>query len=208
MILKLDRGILIVFEGIDGTGKSTQCGLLADSLKAQQVPHIALAEPTHGQWGMKIRKLLSEGRQGISPEEELSWFVNDRKEDIELNILPALKDQKVVIMDRYYYSTAAYQGALGLDPELIRVENEEFAPIPDRVLIFLTSPETCLERIESSRDKKSAFEKLDYLNNVQDIFKSFKGPNISFIDSVGSIAEVHGKVLAAVNDLFDFELKS
>ncbi len=208
MILKLDRGILIVFEGIDGTGKSTQCGLLADSLKAQQVPHIALAEPTRGQWGMKIRKLLSEGRQGISPEEELSWFVNDRKEDIELNILPALQDPKVVIMDRYYYSTAAYQGALGLDPELIRLANEEFAPIPDRVLIFLTSPETCLERIESSRDKKSAFEKLDYLNNVQDIFKSFKGPNISFIDSVGSIAEVHGKVLAAVNDLFDFELKS
>ena len=208
MILKLDRGILIVFEGIDGTGKSTQRGLLADSLKAQQVPHIALAEPTQGQWGMKIRKLLSEGRQGISPEEELSWFVNDRKEDIELNILPALQDPKVVIMDRYYYSTAAYQGALGLDPELIRLANEEFAPIPDRVLIFLTSPETCLERIESSRDKKSAFEKLDYLNNVQDIFKSFKGPNISFINSVGSIAEVHGKVLAAVNDLFDFELKS
>jgi len=198
----LKRGFLIVFEGIDGTGKSTQCELLAKSLTERDILNIALAEPTRGTWGTKIRKLLSEGRQGISPQEELSWFVNDRKEDIELNIMPALQDNKVVLMDRYYFSTAAYQGALGLDPEQIRLENETFAPIPDRVLIFLTSPETCLERIESSRDQKSAFEKLDYLRNVQEIFKSFTGPNIRFIDSVGSVPEVHEKVSSAIEDLF------
>jgi len=198
----LKRGFLIVFEGIDGTGKSTQCELLAKSLTERDILNIALSEPTRGTWGTKIRKLLSEGRQGISPQEELSWFVNDRKEDIELNIMPALQDNKVVLMDRYYFSTAAYQGALGLDPEQIRLENETFAPIPDRVLIFLTSPETCLERIESSRDQKSAFEKLDYLRNVQELFKSFTGPNIRFIDSVGSVPEVHEKVLSAIEDLF------
>ena len=198
----MKRGFLIVFEGIDGTGKSTQCELLAKSLTERDILNIALAEPTRGTWGTKIRRLLSEGRQGISPQEELSWFVNDRKEDIELNIMPALQDNKVVLMDRYYFSTAAYQGALGLDPEQIRLENETFAPIPDRVLIFLTSPETCLERIESSRDQKSAFEKLDYLRNVQEIFKSFTGPNIRFIDSVGSVPEVHEKVLSAIEDLF------
>ena len=198
----MKRGLLIVFEGIDGTGKSTQCSLLAKSLTERGVPNIALAEPTRGTWGTKIRKLLSEGREGISPQEELSWFINDRKEDIEQNIMPALQDKKVVLMDRYYFSTAAYQGALGLDSDQIRQENETFAPIPDRVLIFLTSPETCLERIESSRDQKSAFEKLDYLQNVQKIFKGFAGPNIRFIDSVGSVPEVHGKVLSAVEDLF------
>ena len=198
----MKRGFLIVFEGIDGTGKSTQCELLAKSLTERHMLNIALAEPTRGTWGTKIRRLLSEGRQGISPQEELSWFVNDRKEDIELNIMPALQDNKVVLMDRYYFSTAAYQGALGLDPEQIRLENETFAPIPDRVLIFLTSPETCLERIESTRDQKSAFEKLDYLRNVQEIFKNFTGPNIRFIDSVGSVPEVHEKVLSAIEDLF------
>ena len=198
----MKRGFLIVFEGIDGTGKSTQCELLAKSLTERDMLNIALAEPTRGTWGKKVRKLLSEGRQGISPQEELSWFVNDRKEDIELNIMPALQDNKVVLMDRYYFSTAAYQGALGLDPEQIRLENETFAPIPDRVLIFLTSPETCLERIESSRDQKSAFEKLDYLKNVQEIFKSFAGPNIRFIDSIGSVTEVHEKVLSSIEDLF------
>lgn len=203
----MKRGTLIVFEGIDGTGKSTQCGLLAKALNDRQVPHTALAEPTKGTWGTKIRKLLSEGRQGISPQEELSWFVNDRKEDIQLNIMPALQADKVVLMDRYYFSTAAYQGALGLDPDQIRRDNESFAPIPDRVLIFLTSPEACLERIESSRDQKSAFEKLDYLKNVQEIFKSFSGPQIRFIDSVGSISEVYEKVLAETEDLFDFDLK-
>ena len=198
----MERGFLIVFEGIDGTGKSTQCELLARSLTERDMLNIALAEPTRGTWGTKIRRLLSEGRQGISPQEELSWFVNDRKEDIELNIMPALQDNKVVLMDRYYFSTAAYQGALGLDPEQIRLENETFSPIPDRVLIFLTSPETCLERIESSRGQKSAFEKLDYLQNVQEIFKSFSGPNIRFIDSVGSVAKVHEKVLSSIEDLF------
>ncbi len=205
--MQMDRGILIVFEGIDGTGKSTQCRMLSELLTQNGIANISLAEPTRGEWGMKIRKLLDEGRDGISPEEELTWFINDRKEDVELNILPALAEKKVVLMDRYYFSTAAYQGALGFDPEIIKKDNEIFAPQPDRVLIFLNSPEECLKRIESSREGKSAFEKLDYLQKVQNIFKGFTGANIRFVISDSPLEKVHKKVLVQIQDLFSFKLK-
>ena len=173
--MQLSNGILIAFEGIDGTGKSTQCRMLGEYLSGKGISNISLAEPTKGEWGLKIRRLLSQGRNGVSPEEELQWFLNDRKEDVELNINPALKAGKVVLMDRYYYSTAAYQGALGFDPQKIRKDNEKFAPLPDRVLIFHNPPEKSLQRIEISRGEKSAFEKRDYLIDVQNIFKSFSG---------------------------------
>ena len=202
----MNRGLLIVFEGIDGSGKSTQCRMLADLLNKKGIANISLAEPTRGKWGMKIRQLLAKGRNGISSNEELEWFMNDRREDVKQNIEPALKAGKVVLMDRYYFSTAAYQGALGFDPEKIRVDNERFAPIPDRVLIFYNSPEKSLERIESSREEKSAFEKRDYLIEVQTIFKSFTGPNIRYVSSDSSLEKVYEQVLCEVQDLFEVKL--
>ena len=202
----MNRGLLIVFEGIDGTGKSTQCSMLTELLNNRGIASISFAEPTRGKWGMKIRQLLTEGRNGISPDEELSWFINDRKEDVESNINPALKEGKVVLMDRYYFSTAAYQGALGFDPQVIREDNEKFAPIPDRVLIFYNSPEQSLKRIESSMEGKSSFEKRDYLIDVQNIFKNFTGPNIRFVSSDSTLEKVHEEVLNGVQDLFELKL--
>jgi len=202
----LSSGVLIAFEGIDGTGKSTQCRIFSELLNKNKITNEIFAEPTKGKWGMKIRQLLTEGRKEVSPEEELEWFVNDRREDVENNIQPALNAGKVVLMDRYYFSTAAYQGALGFNPEQIKIDNEKFAPKPDRVLIFHNPPEKSLERIESSRDGKSAFEKTDYLIDVQNIFKSFAGSKIRFISSEGTLKEVHKQVLIEVQDLFDQKL--
>ncbi len=202
----MNRGLLIVFEGIDGSGKSTQCRMLADLLNKKGIANISFAEPTRGKWGMKIRQLLAKGRNGISADEELEWFMNDRREDVEQNIEPALRAGKVVLMDRYYFSTAAYQGALGFDPQEIKAENEKFAPVPDRVLVFHNSPEKSLERIESSREGKSAFEKRDYLIEVQKVFKSFTGSNIRFISSDPSLEKVHEQVLCEVQDLFELKL--
>ena len=202
----MSNGILIAFEGIDGTGKSTQCRMLGEFLSGKGIANISFAEPTKGEWGLKIRRLLSQGRNGVSPEEELEWFLNDRKEDVELNINPALKAGKVVVMDRYYYSTAAYQGALGFDPQKIRNDNEKFAPLPDRVLIFHNSPEKSLQRIEFSREKKSAFEKRDYLIDVQNIFKSFSGSTVRFILSDDTLENVHENVVREIKDLFKLNL--
>ena len=202
----MNRGLLIVFEGIDGSGKSTQCRMLAALLNKKGIANISFAEPTLGKWGMKIRQLLAKGRNGISADEELEWFMNDRREDVEQNIEPSLRAGKVVLMDRYYFSTAAYQGALGFDPQEIKADNEKFAPVPDRVLVFHNSPEKSLERIESSREGKSAFEKRDYLIEVQKVFRSFTGSNIRFISSDPSVEKVHEQVLREVQDLFELKL--
>ena len=81
--MTLNRGYLIALEGIDGTGKSTQCRLLADYLDKQGFPVMRLREPTDGTWGQKIRNLLNNGRGDVTPEEELQFFINDRREDVE-----------------------------------------------------------------------------------------------------------------------------
>ena len=201
--MKLERGYLIVFEGIDGTGKSTHCRLLGDYLKSLGATVRRLFEPTKGKWGMKIRKILAEGRGEVSPEEELSWFINDRKEDVEKNINPGLANKEIVILDRYYYSTAAYQGALGLDPKGICRENEAFAPKPDIVFLFTTTPEKCLERIQNSRMEKSSFERLDYLEKVQRIFDSFDDPVIRRIDTTPPSDVVHEKLRSEVTAMIN-----
>ena len=203
--MKLDRGYLIVFEGIDGTGKSTHCKLLSQYLRDKGIDALQLFEPTKGQWGMKIRSILAKGRQGISPDEELQLFINDRKEDVANNINPALDQNKVVLLDRYYFSTAAYQGALGLDPDLICRENEIFAPAPDLVLLFFSSPEECLRRIQKSRESFSSFEQLDYLKKVQAIFDTFARPEFKRIDSARPKDIVHEHVVNEVNALLQIE---
>jgi len=197
------RGWLFVFEGIDGTGKSTQCRKMEDYLNTKGVPCVHLREPTDGVWGQKIREILTVGRGNITREEELSWFIEDRKEDVAKSILPALDQNKVVLLDRYYYSTAAYQGALGLNPGNIILDNELFAPVPDRAYIFSASPEECLSRIKSSRETQSSFEKLEYLKSVQKIFDTFEGENIKRINSNKTIDDIHDILCGDINKFIE-----
>lgn len=196
-----ERGWLIVFEGIDGTGKSTQCRKMEKYLNKKGVSVAQFSEPTDGIWGQKIRKILTVGRGDVSREEELSWFNQDRREDVEKNILPALSENKVVLIDRYYYSTAAYQGALGLDSGNILRDNESFAPIPDRVYIFTAPPEQCLKRIEDSRNNYSSFEKLEYLIKVHKKFDSFEGSHIKKINSISTVEDIHTQLCVDIHEL-------
>ena len=199
--MKLDRGYLIALEGIDGTGKSTQCALLADYLESAGYSVVRLREPTQGVWGQKIRKILTEGRGDVTPEEELQYFINDRKEDVEQNITPALEQGKIVLIDRYYYSTAAYQGALGFDPKKIIEDNEAFAPRPNLLFIIQGSLDESFKRIEQGRDGFSSFEKRDYLEKVQNIFDTFSGDPIRRIDGDQPIEEVQQVLRQEVNAL-------
>ena len=85
-------------------------------------------------------------------------FLKDRREHVDQVIQPALDEEKVVILDRYYFSTAAYQGAHGADPEIILSRNEAFAPQPDLLVILDVSPQTGLQRIRERGDEPNKFE--------------------------------------------------
>ena len=99
--LLIPGGLFIVFEGIDGTGKSTQVRLLTEKLKKLGYAVVATREPTDGPYGQKIRELFLD-RNTVSQDEELELFMADRAQHVEQVIAPALSDGRIVISDRYY----------------------------------------------------------------------------------------------------------
>ena len=119
----------------------------------------------------------------MTPERELELFVKDRRENVERNLEPALRAGKVVVLDRYYFSTVAYQGAKGLDPVRIRRLNERFAPRPDLVFILDLDPEAGLARIAGRGRRDELFEREDYLARVREIFRSFRGRRFVPLDA-------------------------
>jgi dTMP kinase len=173
----LARGVLVALEGIDGTGKSTQATRLFSSFSAQGYDVRLLREPTDSPWGRRLREAMRAPRRLLAPAQELDLFLQDRRYDVAAHIRPALAAHQLVLMDRYYYSTIAYQGALGIDPEDIRRQNEAFAPVPDLVCVLWLSPIQALERIRRGR-VADTFEREDYLNKVAEIFLSLRGPQI------------------------------
>src|SRR4030042_5255662 len=156
--------LFIVFEGIDGSGKSTQCDLLFGHAASLGLQAVRLAEPTDGTWGRTIRSMLKTTDMP-SAEEQLRLFILDRQDDVKSNILPALNEKKIVIMDRYYYSNAAYQGAAGLAPERIIAENRKMrVPEPDRVYFVDIPPEVAIRRVSGRMSKGTeVFEQGSFL---------------------------------------------
>jgi dTMP kinase len=188
---------LIVIEGIDGTGKSTQSKRLGEWFTAQGREVVLSREPTAGPWGKMLRESAATGR--LSAEDELAYFLKDRSQHVEELIAPALAAGKVVILDRYYFSTMAYQGSRGFDPGEIRRKNEVFAPVPDLLLIMDLDVDSSLERIGARGDVANEFEKRENLERCREIFLSLKEePFARVIESSGSLDEVAQRVCEAV----------
>jgi dTMP kinase len=190
-------GLFIVLEGIDGTGKSTQARRLGEWFKSRGREVVISREPTDGPWGKKLRESAATGR--LSPQDELQFFLNDRRQHVEEKIAPALAAGKVVILDRYYFSTMAYQGARGFDPAEIRRMNEAFAPVPDLLLILDLDVDTAHDRIGHRGDSTNEFEKHESLTRCREIFLSLKDePFVRVIYSNAPLDEVSERIRAAV----------
>jgi dTMP kinase len=182
-----------VFEGLDGAGKTTQVRRLSEHLRQGGYDVVCLKEPTSGPWGQKIRQLAQGGRQGIPPATELEWFLADRRQDVEQNIRPALARGQIVLLDRYYFSTMAYQGALGCDPEAIRVCNEAFAPPPDLLFLLDISPAQGLQRVRRERQLDD-FERLEYLERVAALFARMCFPYLRRIPATLAPEAIHAQI--------------
>ncbi len=193
-------GVFVVIEGIDGTGKSTQLHLLAEKLQQMGFAVVATREPTDGIYGKKIRELFVD-RQTVSNEEELELFINDRGQHVQEVIAPALADGCVVVCDRYYLSTVAYQGANGTDPDFIMEKNKDF-PEPDLAIILEIEPAQGIHRIQNQRNESlNAFEKESNLRKVAAIFSAMQHPYIKRIEGSGTIETIHQHVLDAVLEI-------
>tara|TARA_B100000949_G_scaffold46324_1_gene40087 strand:- start:117 stop:710 length:594 start_codon:yes stop_codon:yes gene_type:complete len=192
-------GVLVNLEGIDGCGKSTQSKLLLEKLEGEGEKVIILKEPTKRPHGQKLWDVLH-GKRKATNEEILELFVLDRIQHVEEKIQPALDDGTVILMDRYYYSSMAYQVAGGIDVEEIR-EKHVFAPKPDVVLIFDLPVSVALERVKGHSDADE-FEKEEHLEKVREAYLDLENdPLVRIVDATGTPEEIFENVWRLVSEV-------
>lgn len=197
----MERGLLIVFEGLDGCGKSTQLDLLCESLRAARHDVIVTKEPTDGPVGRRIRE-MARSHQRVTPEQELEWFMEDRREHVREILEPGLAAGAIVLSDRYWLSTVAYQGARGLDADAILRANESEFPDPDLALIFEIPADEGLARVNARGGvAEPAFEELEFLTRAAEVFASLDRSWIERIDARSSVDEIHRAVVERVRAL-------
>jgi len=163
-------GYLFVLEGIDGSGKSSACHRLLELLRNEGYDVIYLREPTNeSPWGKEMRERSPRGE--LSPKEELELFIKDREWNVQNRIIPALRSAKIVLLDRYFFATGAYQsGVTGIPwKEILRRNREDIhAPEPDIVFILDVAADIGLERATGREFKANLqFERLDRLIQVR-----------------------------------------
>ena len=196
----------IVFEGIDGAGKTTQASFLRERLRAHDCTAISLTEPTYGKYGRMVREHMTKG-DDISVERQRELFTLDRRQHVEHKIKPLLQfvrqnDSFVIIQHRYYLSAPAYQADGEAEMLALLREQQSFAPKPDIVFLLDLPPELARGRMKERAGGKSVFERPATLKNVRDryLFLANEGSEpIEVIDAAAAKNEVSESVLSILN---------
>ena len=199
-----EQGKFIVFEGGEGTGKSTQLKLLHQALVEKGINVLKTREPGGSDGAEKIRELLVKGDPGQwDPLTEAALFLAARRDHVERVVKPALAQGRWVISDRYHDSTVAYS-AFGHGVEKSKLDQIYTLLIgdfePDLVLVLDIDPEIGLARAGSRGDQENRIEKkgLEFHQRVNQGFRDMAAQNpdkYKLIDATQSIEAVHGEVL-------------
>lgn len=163
------KGFFVCIEGVDGCGKTTQAKFLVKNLNKRGFQAVYTAEPSNGKIGVFIRRYCLHVNKRIPPIVEALLFAADRFEHVKNEIVPSLNEGRIVISDRYLYSSLAYQGAAGVDLNWIKMVNEH-AVKPDLAIYIDLEPEIVVNRLKS---KKSVMENLENLRKVRDVYMKF-----------------------------------
>ncbi len=202
-------GTFITFEGIDGSGKSTQMRLLVSHLRALDCDLVVTREPGGTPLGLRLRAALLDAQEQVDPLTELLVFAADRAQHVRRLLRPALESGSVVLSDRYADATVAYQGAgRGFPPELISeiIQLATEGLRPDLTLLFDVSVDACLERTRRRTNGKHRVDRLDDENpdfhrRVREeylrIAKS-EPDRVKIIDTSGSVEQTHEQVKAII----------
>jgi len=186
------RGVFICIEGIDASGKTTHAHRLVENLRRKGFDAVYTTEPTSGAIGKLIRTHILQSQKREPSIIEALLFAADRIEHVENMINPALQEGKIVISDRYVYSSLAYQGAAGLDLRLIE-EINKFAISPDLTVYIDIPAEVVFERL---RREKSVMENLETQDKVRKVYlKLVKDRKLILINGNRSGDEVEKDIL-------------
>lgn len=192
-----ERGLFICIEGLDASGKTTHARRLVWNLQKRGFEAIYTTEPSAGEIGKFIRKYVLQRRKRVPSVVEALLFAVDRVDHVEKEIKPALQEGKIVVSDRYVYSSLAYQGAAGLDIKWIEEINE--LALPSDLAIYIDVPaEVVVRRL---RGRRSVMERLEIQRKVREVYmRLVKNGSLIPVDGNRPRDEVSKDVLTIVLD--------
>ncbi|MBS3097220.1 dTMP kinase [Candidatus Woesearchaeota archaeon] len=198
------KGVFIVLDGLDGSGKGEMVNRLASYLESKSHKVLKTTEPTDSEYGKKAKEIsLNEQDPMKGSEECLRLYTKDREEHLKNEILPALSQGITVISDRYYYSTMAYQNVQGIALSKVIEANKGFRK-PDIAFILDIPAKLALERIGKRGNQIEKFEKYDFIVILKDKFLNLFthiDDNIKVIDASKSKEQVFNQIKKEIDKI-------